>query len=96
MSEKREMSNESKIAYITLGKDLEHLKHRITEQDKDTEFLKTHISTNHIDHSDKVLNVIDRIDAHIATETEFLLMIHKEFLDNFSKLDVCMTALVWW
>ena len=76
MSDKDEMSNESKIAYISLGKDLEHLKHRITEQDKDTEFLKTHISSKHKEQSDKVVKVNDRIDAHIATVTEFQQRIH--------------------
>ena len=96
MSDKDEMSNESKIAYISLGKDLEHLNHRLTEQDKDTEFLKTHISSKHKEQSEKVVKVNDRIDAHIATETEFQQRIHKEILDKFSELDIRMSALEKW
>ena len=96
MSEKDEMSNERKIAYISLGKDLEHLNHRLTEQDKDTEFLKTHISSKHKEQSEKVLAVNTRIDAHIATEIEFQQKIHKEILSKFDALDVRMSALEKW
>jgi len=83
-------------SFVTLGKDIDHLEYRITEQDKDTEFLKTHISTKHKEQSEKLQKVNDRMDNHIATETEFQQRIHKEILDKFAKLDVRMSALEKW
>ncbi len=83
-------------SFLSLGKDIDHLEYRITEQDKDTEFLKTHISIKHKEQSEKIQKVNDRMDNHIATETEFQQRIHKEILDKFAKLDVRMSALEKW
>ena len=91
-----EQSRESEKQILSLKKDVEHLDYRTTEQDKETEFLKTHISSKHKEQSEKVLATNTRIDAHIATEIEFQQRIHKEILDKFSILDVRMSALEKW
>ena len=96
MDDKEKQSRESEKQILSLKKDIEHLDYRTTEQDKETEFLKTHISSKHKEQSEKVLAVNTRIDAHIATEIEFQQSIHKEILDKFSKLDVRMSALEKW
>ena len=96
MDDKEKQSRESEKQILSLKKDIEHLDYRTTEQDKETEFLKTHISSKHKEQSEKVLAVNTRIDAHIATEIEFQQRIHKEILDKFSKLDVRMSALEKW
>jgi predicted Holliday junction resolvase-like endonuclease len=96
MSEKDSIKREYDTVSLALSKDIEHLDYRITEQDKDTEFLKTHISSKHKEQSEKIQKTNDRIDAHIATETEFQQRIHKEILDKFAKLDVRMSALEKW
>ena len=90
------MSNESKIAYITLSKDMEKIEYKISEQEKDTEFLRSHITVKQKEQNEKVAKVNDRIDAHIATETEFQQRIHKHILDKFTELDVRMSALERW
>lgn len=95
-NEDKDVYSVCKVNFTTLSKDIDHLKYMITEQDKETEFLKTHISSKHKEQCEKVLKVNDRIDAHIATETEFQQRIHKEILDKFSKLDVRMSALEKW
>jgi len=95
MSEK-DLPKQCDTVYLMLSKDIEHLEYRITEQDKDTEFLKTHISSKHKEQAEKVLKLNDRFDTHIATETEFQQKIHKEILDKFAKLDVRMSALEKW
>ena len=96
MDDKEKQSRESEKQILSLKKDVEHLDYRTTEQDKETEFLKTHISSKHKEQSEKVLATNTRIDAHIATEIEFQQRIHKEILDKFSKLDVRMSALEKW
>jgi len=96
VDDKEKQSRESEKQILSLKKDIEHLDYRTTEQDKETEFLKTHISSKHKEQSEKVLAVNTRIDAHIATEIEFQQRIHKEILDKFSKLDVRMSALEKW
>ena len=89
-------SRESEKQILSLKKDVEHLDYRTTEQDKETEFLKTHISSKHKEQSEKVELVNRRIDAHISTEIEFQQRIHKEILDKFSKLDIRMSKLEKW
>ena len=89
-------SRESEKQILSLKKDVEHLDYRTTEQDKETDFLKTHISSKHKEQNDKVELVNRRIDAHISTEIEFQQRIHKEILDKFSKLDIRMSKLEKW
>ena len=89
-------SRESEKQILSLKKDVEHLDYRTTEQDKETDFLKTHISSKHKEQSEKVELVNRRIDAHISTEIEFQQRIHKEILDKFSKLDIRMSKLEKW
>ena len=89
-------SRESEKQILSLKKDVEHLGYRTTEQDKETDFLKTHISSKHKEQSEKVELVNRRIDAHISTEIEFQQRIHKEILDKFSKLDIRMSKLEKW
>ena len=96
MDDKEKQSRESEKQILSLKKDVEHLDYRTTEQDKETEFLKTHISSKHKEQNEKVHAINTRIDAHIATEIEFQQRIHKEILDKFSKLDVRMSALEKW
>ena len=87
---------ECKVNFTTLNKDIDHLKYMIIEQDKETEFLKTHISSKHKEQCEKVQKVNDRMDTHIATETKFQQKIHKEILDKFAKLDVRMSTIEKW
>ena len=47
MDDKEKQSRESEKQILSLKKDIEHLDYRTTEQDKETEFLKTHISSKH-------------------------------------------------
>ena len=89
-------SRESEKQILSLKKDVEHLDYRTTEQDKETDFLKTHISSKHKEQSEKVELVNRRIDAHISTEIEFQQRIHKEILDKFSKLDIRMSKIEKW
>jgi predicted nucleic acid-binding Zn-ribbon protein len=89
-------SRESEKQILELKKDIEHLDYRTTEQDNETEFLKTHISSKHKEQGERLQKINERIDAHIATETEFQQRIHKEILDKFAKLDVRMSALEKW
>ena len=96
MDDKENQSRESEKQILSLKKDVEHLDYRTTEQDKETEFLKTHISSKHKEQSEKVLVINRRIDAHISTEIEFQQRIHKEILDKFSKLDIRMSKLEKW
>ena len=96
MDDKEKQSRESEKQILSLKKDIEHLDYRTTEQDKETEFLKTHISSKHQEQSEKVLAVNTRIDAHIATEIEFQQKIHKEILSKFDALDVRMSTLEKW
>ena len=96
MDDKEKQSRESEKQILSLKKDVEHLDYRTTEQDKETEFLKTHISSKHKEQSEKVLAVNTRIDAHIATEIEFQQKIHKEILSKFDALDVRMSTLEKW
>ena len=96
MDDKENQSRESEKQILSLKKDVEHLDYRTTEQDKETEFLKTHISSKHKEQNNKVELVNRRIDAHISTEIEFQQRIHKEILDKFSKLDIRMSKLEKW
>ena len=96
MDDKERQSRESEKQILSLKKDIEHLDYRTTEQDKETEFLKTHISSKHKEQNEKVLAINTRIDAHIATEIEFQQKIHKEILSKFDALDVRMSALEKW
>ena len=96
MDDKEKQSRESEKQILSLKKDVEHLDYRTTEQDKETEFLKTHISSKHKEQNEKVLAINTRIDAHIATEIDFQQKIHKEILNKFDALDVRMSALEKW
>ena len=96
MDDKERQSRESEKQILSLKKDVEHLDYRTTEQDKETEFLKTHISSKHKEQNEKVLAINTRIDAHIATEIDFQQKIHKEILNKFDALDVRMSALEKW
>ena len=96
MDDKEKQSRESEKQILSLKKDIEHLDYRTTEQDKETEFLKTHISSKHKEQNEKVLAINTRIDAHIATEIDFQQKIHKEILNKFDALDVRMSALEKW
>ena len=96
MDDKEIQSRESEKQILSLKKDIEHLDYRTTEQDKETEFLKTHISSKHKEQNEKVLAINTRIDAHIATEIDFQQKIHKEILNKFDALDVRMSALEKW
>ena len=53
MDDKEKQSRESEKQNLSLKKDIEHLDYRTTEQDKETEFLKTHISSKHKEQSGK-------------------------------------------
>ena len=96
MDDKEKQSRESEKQILSLKKDIEHLDYRTTEQDKETEFLKTHISSKHKEQNEKVHAINTRIDAHIATEIEFQQKIHKEILSKFDALDVRMSTLEKW
>ena len=96
MDDKERQSRESEKQILSLKKDVEHLDYRTTEQDKETEFLKTHISSKHKEQNEKVYAINTRIDAHIATEIDFQQKIHKEILNKFDALDVRMSALEKW
>ena len=89
-------SRESEKQILSLKKDVEHLDYRTTEQDKETDFLKTHISSKHKEQSEKVELVNRRIDAHISTEIEFQQRIHEEILNKFNALDIRMSKLEKW
>ena len=89
-------SRESEKQILSLKKDVEHLGYRTTEQDKETDFLKTHISSKHKEQNDKVELVNRRIDAHISTEIEFQQRIHEEILNKFGALDIRMSKLEKW
>ena len=89
-------SRESEKQILSLNKDVEHLGYRTTEQDKETDFLKTHISSKHKEQNDKVELVNRRIDAHISTEIEFQQRIHEEILNKFGALDIRMSKLEKW
>ena len=96
MDDKEKQSRESEKQILSLKKDIEHLDYSTTAQDKETEFLKTHISSKHKEQNEKVLAINTRIDAHIATEIDFQQKIHKEILNKFDALDVRMSALEKW
>jgi hypothetical protein len=96
VDDKEKQSRESQTQILSLKKDVEHLDYRTTEQDKETDFLKTHISSKHKEHSEKVELVNRRIDAHIATEIEFQQRIHEEILNKFGALDIRMSKLERW
>ena len=96
MDDKEKQSRESEKQILSLKKDVEHLDYRTTEQDKETEFLKTHISSKHKEQNEKVLAINTRIDAHIATEIDFQQKIHKEILNKFGALDIRMSKLERW
>ena len=89
-------SRESEKQILSLKKDVEHLGYRTTEQDKETDFLKTHISSKHKEQSEKVELVNRRIDAHISTEIEFQQRIHEEILNKFGALDIRMSKIEKW
>ena len=89
-------SRESEKQILSLKKDVEHLGYRTTEQDKETDFLKTHISSKHKEQNNKVELVNRRIDAHISTEIEFQQRIHEEILNKFGALDIRMSKLEKW
>ena len=89
-------SRESEKQILSLKKDVEHLDYRTTEQDKETDFLKTHISSKHKEQSEKVELVNRRIDAHISTEIEFQQRIHEEILNKFGALDIRMSKIEKW
>ena len=89
-------SRESEKQILSLKKDVEHLDYRTTEQDKETEFLKIHISSKHKEQSAKVELVNRRIDAHISTEIEFQQRIHEEILNKFGALDIRMSKIEKW
>ena len=89
-------SRESEKQILSLKKDVEHLGYRTTEQDKETDFLKTHISSKHKEQNEKVELVNRRIDAHISTEIEFQQRIHEEILNKFNALDIRMSKLEKW
>jgi len=89
-------SRESEKQILSLKKDVEHLGYRTTEQDKETDFLKTHISSKHKEQNDKVELVNRRIDAHISTEIEFQQRIHEEILNKFGALDIRMSKIEKW
>ena len=91
-----DQSRESEKQILSLKKDVEHLGYRTTEQDKETDFLKTHISSKHKEQNDKVELVNRRIDAHISTEIEFQQRIHEEILNKFGALDIRMSKLEKW
>jgi predicted RNase H-like nuclease (RuvC/YqgF family) len=96
VDDKEKQSRESEKQIISLKKDIEHLDYRTTEQDKETDFLKTHISSKHKEQSEKVELVNRRIDAHISTEIEFQQRIHEEILNKFDALDIRMSKLEKW
>ena len=96
MDDKENQSRESEKQILSLKKDVEHLDYRTTEQDKETEFLKTHISSKHKEQSEKVELVNRRIDAHISTEIEFQQRIHEEILNKFGALDIRMSKIEKW
>ena len=96
MDDKEKQSRESEKQILSLKKDVEHLDYRTTEQDKETEFLKTHISSKHKEQNEKVELVNRRIDAHISTEIEFQQRIHEEILNKFGALDIRMSKLEKW
>ena len=96
MDDKERQSRESEKQILSLKKDVEHLGYRTTEQDKETDFLKTHISSKHKEQNDKVELVNRRIDAHISTEIEFQQRIHEEILNKFGALDIRMSKLEKW
>ena len=96
MDDKERQSRESEKQILSLKKDVEHLDYRTTEQDKETDFLKTHISSKHKEQNDKVELVNRRIDAHISTEIEFQQRIHEEILNKFGALDIRMSKLERW
>ena len=93
MDDKEKQSRESQTQILSLKKDVEHLDYWTTEQDKETDFLKTHISSKNKEQSEKVELVNRRIDAHIATEIEFQQRIHEEILNKFGALDIRMSKL---
>ena len=96
MDDKERQSRESEKQILSLKKDVEHLDYRTTEQDKETEFLKTHISSKHKEQNEKVELINRRIDAHISTEIEFQQRIHEEILNKFDALDIRMSKLEKW
>jgi predicted RNase H-like nuclease (RuvC/YqgF family) len=96
VDDKEKQSRESEKQILSLKKDVEHLDYRTTEQDKETDFLKTHISSKHKEQSEKVELVNRRIDAHISTEIEFQQRIHEEILNKFDALDIRMSKLEKW
>ena len=96
MDDKERQSRESEKQILSLKKDVEHLGYRTTEQDKETDFLKTHISSKHKEQNEKVELVNRRIDAHISTEIEFQQRIHEEILNKFGALDIRMSKLEKW
>ena len=96
MDDKEKQSRESEKQILSLKKDVEHLGYRTTEQDKETDFLKTHISSKHKEQNEKVELVNKRIDAHISTEIEFQQRIHEEILNKFGALDIRMSKLEKW
>ena len=96
MDDKERQSRESEKQILSLKKDIEHLGYRTTEQDKETDFLKTHISSKHKEQNEKVELINRRIDAHISTEIEFQQRIHEEILNKFGALDIRMSKLEKW
>ena len=96
MDDKERQSRESEKQILSLKKDVEHLDYRTTEQDKETDFLKTHISSKHKEQNEKVELINRRIDAHISTEIEFQQRIHEEILNKFDALDIRMSKLEKW
>ena len=96
MDDKERQSRESEKQILSLKKDVEHLGYRTTEQDKETDFLKTHISSKHKEQNEKVELINRRIDAHISTEIEFQQRIHEEILNKFGALDIRMSKLEKW
>jgi hypothetical protein len=67
----KEQSRKSATSILALKKDIEHLKYILDEQEKDTTFLKNHISTKNSERIDDIRKLHVRMDKHIQTELDY-------------------------
>lgn len=67
----KEQSRKSATSILALKKDIEHLKYILDEQEKDTTFLKNHISTKNSERIDDIRKLHVRLDRHIQTELDY-------------------------
>ena len=82
----KDQSRKSATSILEIKKDIEHLKYILDEQEKDTTFLKNHISTKNSERLDDIKKLHCRMDKHLQTELEYQQSVRDKIVEEHTSI----------